>query len=65
MHTAELMALEVKWYRKHGRYPERILRDNKGNEYVAGDWSWNHNRLTHEKEEFIEHLMYAQGIHGS
>lgn len=60
MSTVELMEREVKWYRRHGRWPERICRDSQGNEYVVGDWSWNRNRLTSEKEEYIEHLMNLQ-----
>jgi hypothetical protein len=31
---------EVAWYRRHGRHPERVVRDGHGREYVIGDWSW-------------------------
>lgn len=46
---------EVAWYRKHGKYPERIVRDSEGNEYVIGDESWND--LFPHKPECVELLM--------
>ena len=39
MRTVQQM--EVDWYRQHGRYPERIVMDSHGNEYVIGDWCWH------------------------
>ncbi len=42
-------AAQVKWYREHGKYPDRICFDNSGIKYVAGDFSWNHgNPATRE-----------------
>lgn len=32
---------EVEWYRKHGKYPERIKVDSLGHEYVQIDLWWN------------------------
>lgn len=48
---------QVEWYRKNGRYPERIRREHsgQGEEYVTGDWSWQ--RLHPDKPETIESLM--------
>lgn len=53
---AELAAEEVRWYRKFGRFPERIKKDSSGIEYVIGDWSWNRSQST-EKQEAIEPIM--------
>ncbi len=33
--------LEIKWYRKNGRYVDRIVKDSNGDKYVIGDDSWN------------------------
>jgi len=32
-----VQAAEVKWYRQHGRHPERIRFDSNGDPYVTGD----------------------------
>ena len=53
----ELCQREVEWYRRHGRYPERIRRDLSGTAYVIGDWSWNRNHPN--KSEVIEYRMKA------
>jgi len=49
----DICEMEVEWYRQHGRFPERIVRDSKGIEYVIGDWSWNYTH-DNKKREFIE-----------
>lgn len=48
---------EVEWYRRHGKYPERIKPDSAGVLYVIGDLSWNMNRP--DKLERIESAMSA------
>jgi len=37
----DIQSIQVRWYRKYGRFPERITKDINGKEYVIGDWSWN------------------------
>ena len=34
-------ALEVRWYREHGKYDSRIRSDDLGMKYVVKDWAWN------------------------
>jgi hypothetical protein len=49
----ELCAEQVAWYRKNGKHPDRICKDNEGVEFVAGDWAWNRQNDT-SKREYIE-----------
>lgn len=58
---SRIQQLEVEWYRRHGKYRERICRDSMGREYVVGDWSWN--RLHPEHQEHIEHRMSLMPQH--
>ncbi len=53
----EVCEREVAWYRKHGKYIERIVREfsGQGAEFVVGDWSWSRNHP--DKPEIIEPLM--------
>lgn len=54
----DIQAAEVKWYKKHGRYPnERIKYDNTGNQYVIGDQCWN-KRIS--QTEWVETNMHAE-----
>ena len=46
---------EVKWYKKHGKYPDRISLTASGERYVIGDWSWN--RKHPRRRERIEFIM--------
>lgn len=46
---------ELEWYKIYGKYPERIKRDSKGQEYVIGDWSWERNYPN--KPEWIDYKM--------
>lgn len=48
---------EVRWYRKHGRHPNRIRREHggRGDQYVIGDWSWH--RIPDAPDESIELAM--------
>lgn len=46
---------EIEWYQRHGKYPERIIRDRGGGCYVVGDHSWNLNHR--DKIEYVEQLM--------
>jgi hypothetical protein len=46
-------AAEVRWYRKHGNFQERIRIDGHGFPYVVGDQFWNCVRTT----EYIERDM--------
>lgn len=52
---------EIDWYRRYGKYPERITGDSHGAQYVIGDQSWN-QRNPH-RPEAIEHLMPRLGSH--
>lgn len=58
---ADVQAREVEWYRRHGRYPERVRVSGDGRYYVVGDWSWNRLRAT--KPEFVEPRMHAAGVY--
>ena len=49
---ADPRPLEIKWYRKNGRFKERITKDGNGNEYVIGDYSWN----TFKNKNKLEHI---------
>lgn len=51
----EFSRLEVEWYREHGRHPERIIRDSRGDEMVVCDFSWNYHRS--RQRETIKHRM--------
>ena len=44
--------LELEWYRKNGKYPERIIKTGHLEEYVIGDWAWN--RMHKDKKEAVE-----------
>jgi hypothetical protein len=55
----ESQAREVAWYRQHGRFPERIKYDGRGQLYVIGDQSWNMNHPS----ELIEGEMRAAGVY--
>jgi len=37
----EVMTYEVQWYRKHGKYQDRVQLDDLGNEHVICDVTWN------------------------
>jgi len=52
----ELQAQEVAWYRKYGKYSDRIKVDAGHHYYVVGDWSWNREQGT-KKSEYIEKEM--------
>jgi hypothetical protein len=53
--ASEYRKHEIAWYMKNGKFPEqRITNDNRGTEYVIGDWSWNRGS---RPSEFIEHDM--------
>lgn len=57
-YASSRQAAEVRWYRKHGKYPDhRIKREyrGQGQEYVVGDWSWNRNHPDHP--ETVEPMM--------
>lgn len=54
---------EVEWYRQHGKYPERIVRDDRGHLYVVGDWAWNARHPT--KREQVEGRMPRLSTAGS
>lgn len=48
----EISKYTVAWYRKNGKYKERIRKDNEGKEYVIGDWWWN---MAHpDQQEYFE-----------
>ncbi len=47
-------ANEVAWYRRYGRFQDRIARDSNGHDYVIGDSSWNNFQ---REPEFIERAM--------
>jgi len=49
---AEIQAREIAWYRRFGRYPERIK-----NGVMIGDWWWNLNHP--DKTEIVEPLIQA------
>lgn len=38
---SDIQSWDVRWYKKHGRFPRRITKDRNGKEFVIGDWSWN------------------------
>lgn len=59
--TPEPRIAELAWYRKHGKYPERITSDSKGLQYVIGDWAWH--RKYPRKSEFIEERMRHECIY--
>lgn len=46
---------EVEWYRKHGRYKDRITEDTDGKKYVIGDESWNAQH--HNAVEYIDNKI--------
>jgi hypothetical protein len=46
--------MEILWYRKNGKYKDRITADSNGDDYVIGDWSWNRMTENKDKQEFIE-----------
>jgi len=52
---------EVDWYKRHGRYAERIRLDASDHEYVEGDWSWNRTYL--KNPEHIEDRMRRDGVY--
>lgn len=57
----EVMAYEVAWYEKHGKYPDRIKTDELGHRYVQVDLWWNHHN--HYRREFVrkelaEHVAF-------
>ena len=52
MSYRELSRLSVDWYRKNGKYPERIRTDGDGVEYIVGDWSWE--RMNPDKPEYVD-----------
>lgn len=54
MSVNEQQRAEVDWYRRNGRYPERIKLDSGGAPYVLGDASWNRAGRPHE---LIEGLL--------
>lgn len=57
-----VQALEVAWYRIHGKYPERRIRtDSMGKPYVIGDWSWHRGG---NPVEYIEDQM-TRGLRDS
>lgn len=55
MYLNPIAEREVIWYRKNGKYPERIVTNNQNKLYVIGDWSWN--RLYPNKFEEAEKQM--------
>ena len=46
---------ELDWYKKHGKYKERITKDANNNPYVIGDFSWNAGNK--DRIEFVEPKM--------
>lgn len=52
--SAEFAAREVDWYRRNGRFADRIARDSQHREYVIGDVSWNRDT---RPREYIEWVM--------
>jgi hypothetical protein len=51
IHTGYAQA-EIDWYRKHGKYADRIVKDSHGKQYMIGDWAWN--RARHNRQEWFE-----------
>lgn len=52
---SEYSRLEVKWYKKYGKYPDRIINAGTPDEYVVGDESWNKKHIN--RQELIESRM--------
>lgn len=48
-------SLEIEWYRRNGKYSERVKRTKSGDLFVIGDYSWNSARP--QKPEYIEKRM--------
>ena len=46
---------ELQWYKKHGKYKDRVTTDSVGQPYVIGDWAWN--RMHPYNYEHIEEKM--------
>lgn len=46
---------EVEWYRKHGKWHDRIRVTSDGVKFVVGDWSWN--RSHPRRKEYVEDAM--------
>lgn len=57
----DVQAREVEWYRRYGKYVQRIRRCTAGREYVVGDWSWERNHP--DKDEPIEWRMQLAGVY--
>ena len=53
---------ELEWYRKFGRYPERIRKDSLGLDYMIGDYAWH--RKHPDRQEFVEERMRHEGVYG-
>jgi len=51
---------EVDWARRNG-FNHRIRIDNKGRDFVIGDWAWN--RDENHSPETIEPLMQRAGVY--
>lgn len=58
---SEIQRKEVEWYRRHGKYPERIRRCGSGELYVVGDWAWERHHP--DKPEPIEFRMQLAGLY--
>ncbi len=59
--AVEQKAYEVEWYRKHGKYPDRIKTDSLGHEYVEWDKGWNQrNRYRQEsvREQLADYVYF-------
>jgi hypothetical protein len=56
IHTGYAQA-EIDWYRKHGKYADRIVKDSHGKQYMIGDWAWNRSR--HNRQEWVEAAFRA------
>lgn len=48
---------EIFWYKKHGKYKDRITVDSNGLKYVIGDWAWN--RKNADRKEYIEDKIHG------
>jgi hypothetical protein len=51
----DVQMLEVEWYKKNGKYQDRIVKDALGKEFVIGDWSWERNFP--DRPEYADILM--------
>lgn len=59
--TMDVQAREAAWYRRHGRYPERVRLTLSGEPFVIGDWSWN--RDYPNRREVVEPAMRRAGVY--